>query len=309
MNYIVYKTTNLINGKIYVGVHRTNPDIFDGYIGCGVQSKNQKNRCKKGFPAAVIKYGYENFKRETLFIFEDSEIGEKLAYEKEAEIVNIDFVKDKNTYNLVTGGKCSLIEFGVNQPAKKICQYTIEGIFIRYWNSITEAEKALNLNNISQCCSGRVKYCGDFQWRYIEDYKEQLNPVKRKEKSVYQFDMQGNLIKSWKSMTEASKQFTKSESARSAIHNCCNKKVNQAFGYVWSYINKFEYKPKNITAIARYNDGGEFLESYTSITEASKELKISTENICAAISGKQKHCGGYRWRYFYGNKNNIKPLN
>lgn len=35
MNYIVYKTTNLINGKIYVGVHRTNPDIFDGYIGCG----------------------------------------------------------------------------------------------------------------------------------------------------------------------------------------------------------------------------------------------------------------------------------
>ena len=26
--YIVYKTTNLINGKIYVGVHRTNVDIL-----------------------------------------------------------------------------------------------------------------------------------------------------------------------------------------------------------------------------------------------------------------------------------------
>ena len=34
MKYIVYKTTNLINNKIYVGVHRTNPDIFDGYKGC-----------------------------------------------------------------------------------------------------------------------------------------------------------------------------------------------------------------------------------------------------------------------------------
>lgn len=52
MNYIVYKTTNLINGKVYVGVHRTNPDIFDGYIGCGVSHKDKKKN-KKGFPKAV----------------------------------------------------------------------------------------------------------------------------------------------------------------------------------------------------------------------------------------------------------------
>ncbi len=33
MNYIVYKTTCLVNNKIYVGVHRTeDPNIFDGYF-------------------------------------------------------------------------------------------------------------------------------------------------------------------------------------------------------------------------------------------------------------------------------------
>jgi hypothetical protein len=37
MKYIVYKTTNLINNYIYIGVHGTeDPNIFDGYIGCGV---------------------------------------------------------------------------------------------------------------------------------------------------------------------------------------------------------------------------------------------------------------------------------
>ena len=37
MKYIVYQTVCKTNKKIYIGVHSTeNPDIFDGYLGCGV---------------------------------------------------------------------------------------------------------------------------------------------------------------------------------------------------------------------------------------------------------------------------------
>lgn len=95
MKYIVYKTTNKLNGKVYVGVHRTNPDIFDGYLGCGaVMSKSNtiksKGRPDKGIGAAIKKYGPENFIRETLFEYPDTEEGCAQAYAKEAEIVNIE---------------------------------------------------------------------------------------------------------------------------------------------------------------------------------------------------------------------------
>jgi hypothetical protein len=41
MKYIVYQTLNKVNNKIYIGVHQTeNPEIFDGYYGCGITISN-----------------------------------------------------------------------------------------------------------------------------------------------------------------------------------------------------------------------------------------------------------------------------
>ena len=305
MNYIVYKTTNLINGKIYVGVHRTNPDIFDGYIGCGVSKKDKKKKKLKGFPKAVQKYGYENFKRETLFIYPDTEKGRILAYQKEKEIVNEEFVKRIDTYNLVRGGEIQISD----SLRKEIAQYSIEGKFIRTWSSINEASQMLNIPNISQNLTGVSKYSGNFQWKYFNGDTSDIEPVNLKEKTVYQFDLSGNLIKVWKSSSEASLQFTNSNSARVAINNNCLGKVNKAYGYYWSYKKIFNYKEFKGKSVAKYDDLGNFIEAYDSIKEAAISNNIKTpSNINAAISGKQKRCGGFRWRYFYGNTSNIKAL-
>lgn len=55
MYHIVYLTTNLVNNKIYIGVHSTY-DLNDDYLGSGFALKK-----------AINKYGKEKFKREILF--------------------------------------------------------------------------------------------------------------------------------------------------------------------------------------------------------------------------------------------------
>lgn len=88
MFYLIYKITNCINNKIYVGSHKTK-NIDDGYMGSG-----------KYLNRAYQKYGLENFSKEILFVFDNA----NEMYAKEAEIVNENFLTEENTYNLKRGG-------------------------------------------------------------------------------------------------------------------------------------------------------------------------------------------------------------
>ena len=84
----MYKITNNINGKFYVGVHKTKK-VNDEYFGSG-----------KYLNRAINKYGIKNFRKEIIEYFNDT----KEMFAKEKEIVDEEFVKRTDTYNLKIGG-------------------------------------------------------------------------------------------------------------------------------------------------------------------------------------------------------------
>lgn len=88
-HYLIYKITNNINGKIYIGKHKTQ-DLNDGYMGSGIAIKN-----------AIKKYGVENFTKEILF----DVYGEDLMNFLEEAIVDEAFIARDDTYNLDLGGR------------------------------------------------------------------------------------------------------------------------------------------------------------------------------------------------------------
>lgn len=104
MVYQVYKTTNLLNNMIYVGVHK-HPSKRGEYFGSG-----------KLLLLAVKKYGKDNFKKEILFEFKTS----NEAYKKEAEIVNHKFISSPMTYNIQIGGTGGWDVYGSGNKGKVI---------------------------------------------------------------------------------------------------------------------------------------------------------------------------------------------
>ena len=88
MEHVVYRITNMINGKKYIGKHSTT-DVYDGYFGSGIAIKQ-----------AINKYGIDNFKKEIIcYCNNEEELKEMEKYHIKKEGT---FSKG---YNLTLGGE------------------------------------------------------------------------------------------------------------------------------------------------------------------------------------------------------------
>lgn len=294
MKYIVYLTTNLVNNKIYIGVHKTvNPDIFDGYLGCGVLATQPwtYNNPKTNFQYAVKKYGPKNFRRKVLQVFDTLEEASNL----ERELVNEEYLARDDVYNMILGGVDD--NFYIVVPAY---QYDLEGNFIAEYESIKAASIAMSCHHslIDHAIALKIKGKG-FLWTNIKVDKLDISTYNvglNHQIPIYVYSKEGALVHEFPNQIQASK-FLKISTG--AIKNARIFGLLVKDSYYFCEIKDDNYSKARVRYIEtrpvyKYNgETGEFIQGYETQLQAEQDNPVS--NISKAIKQKTQCKGGFLW--------------
>lgn len=181
----IYKTTNLINNKIYVGKKKSSKFLKESYMGSGV-----------AINSAIEKYGRENF---TVDIIDTANSLEELNNKEKMWIKLLNSRDSSIGYNIAYGGDGGCVWGDAeNHPSKKTDRRKENNPF--YGKHHTEESKlkvkdtwksklndgytAYSKNKVRIRKDGEIKYClKDEIDRYIADgwkcsYKEELDKKK-----------------------------------------------------------------------------------------------------------------------------------
>lgn len=149
--YGIYKITNLLNGKMYIGKHKTS-NLDDGYMGSGIVI-NQ----------ALEKYGKENFRKEWLMFCEDKE---EMNY-MERVFVDQTWVDRSDTYNLKLGG-----EGGLNYVTQEVRKKMSEAAKRRKPSFLGHKHSEETKQKISEFHKGNTWHLG---CRHTEEAKQKMS--------------------------------------------------------------------------------------------------------------------------------------
>lgn len=291
--YIVYLTINTTNRKIYVGVHETKNNIFDGYIGNGINIyQPSTNKFPKTiFQKAVKKHGFDAFQRITLFEFNNADD----AYEAESIIVNENFLKRNDVYNMKLGGIIS------PDCSKEIHRYDLNGNYIQSWKSIETAAKELGCSTMS-ISFAHINKSISFNSLWSTEKGVILNISDYitipQDKVVYKYDINGKYLTYYKNTSELIKEL---QCTRENVRDSINKEY-LCKGYYLSYekLDKFIIKEKiRKTAndkIYQYDLKGNFMMEFDNCESAANILGISKKSLQSKASTNNTY-KGFQWSY------------
>ena len=233
----IYKTTNLINGKIYIGRHKAAQFEPHKYIGSGAILKS-----------AIEKYGFENFKCELLDIADDKEsLNEK-------EIYWIAYYRKnfyEQLYNISKGGEAicdglKKIELEGNikfVPVEELDRYLIEG-----WKVSSIETKKRNKQNWKETKPEAYKAA---KKRARAKWKEK-HPDRVREANLKCMRNRPEKNKEAQARYLANEENRKKHNERVKQNYQANKKQKQE--YYRNYFNDPEKKRKHAEAVKKYRE-------------------------------------------------------
>lgn len=318
---IIYKITNKINNKSYIGQTTSKYGFYGRYClkGRDIERVYKYHKSKKEkddyynehLLSSIEKYGYSSFEvipvLDVAFSKSELDIKEKMWISY--------FNSYNNGYNKNLGGEGNKGMIGLkgskNPASRSVVQLTLEGDFVREWDYISRVEKELGIlrSKISSCCTGTVKSAGGFMWVYSEDYTDDFKRVytnnigEYNKKSVVKLTLSGEYIGEYQSISEACK--LNGGLKTSSISRCCKGERKTYKNYIWVYKDDYCKDIDYSVDISKYNKDsivqlsldGDFIAEYEKASDALKVLNTKTNHIGECCRGTRPTFKGYRWQY------------
>lgn len=279
----IYKITNKINGKMYIG---QSTDIFTRW-----RQHEQNHRLKLSNFAiyrAFEKYGFENFE---FSIIEETSVNALDEREKFWIQELHTYVKDPlcNGYNMTLGGEGNtLIDI------ERVCALWLEGKSVADIACITGHDRSAVRKYLTDC--------PDYSESEARSRGNRTMWANRGE-SVEQYSLTGEYLDTFANLADAERHTgVNSKNIWCAV----SKKAITAGGYQWKYcsddtilgdVTKKTKKQKQ--PVVRVNKDGT-TTTYESAAEASRQTGITALQIRKVCQGKGLTAGGYKWYYEKG---------
>ena len=292
----IYKITNLVNGKVYIGQSQ---DIYSRWK----EHKYARNKrdCFALY-GAFKKYGLDNFSFEIVECCPFEQLNEKEIYYISQYHSYVGDTKS-NGYNMTKGGAISFTHIGNDDQGKVVYQYDLKGNFVAQYRNQHKAVKAVGLKGIASITRAIKEEgtAGGFQWR--ETYFDKIPHFQKKykKKTVYQYSKFGDFIKEHENTEKAADQVGRS---KSLIEQCCEGHGKTGKGYQWSYERKENVgairsmeQPSKWKPVLLCDDEGNFMREFPCAKIASRELNISYGAVQHCLAGSCKTAYGYILKY------------
>ena len=298
---IIYKYTNIHNGKPYIGQTIGTPEERAG----GPNLKHYKG--SKKFYNAILKYTADGSKISDHFTFEILEDNineiEEVNMLERYWIAECDAIK--NGYNILPGG-----QIDNSDMFRKVLEIDVNKNIIGEYKSAAHANRQLfpergwwHAAEITKCCKKTRSNAGGKYFCFKDEYADyQLSHSYSSFNVVLQLDINKNILNKFNTLTEAARHVG---GAAISIYECCIGQYKTSKGYYWCFELDYEsFTPEmpgnwptsnKVAQIDRQT--GSILTIFESANKASKATGISRGNISTCCRGQIKSAGGYLWKF------------